>query len=385
VSVAPPHRVEHAEALAFLRSLPESSVGLVLTDPPYFKVKPHGWDRQWSKRDGFLDWLDTIAAEWARVLRPNGTLVCFAGGNPTGGATTAARVEVRLAERFDVVASCVWVKQDAYGNGQHSKQHRPLLRSHFPQTERAIICEHYGADSIAKGEAGYAAKCDELRGFVFEPLRAYLDGERERAGLSRADTNAAWCAARGVRRSDMASHWFSRGQWALPTREHYGFLRDLFNAEADGDHLRREYDHLRREYDDLRREYDDLRAEFEHLRRPFDATAGRHFTDVWTYPTVPARKGKHPCEKPREMAEDLVRQCSRPGDVVLDTFAGSGVFLSAAASLGRVAWGCDFQANWADAARAAVTVAAGSPLADGVRPDAPAKVEPAQVAQLSLL
>ncbi|MCA9545325.1 MAG: site-specific DNA-methyltransferase, partial [Myxococcales bacterium] len=96
-----------------------------------------------------------------------------------------------------------------------------------------------------------------------------------------------------------------------------------------------------------------------------------HFTDVWTYPTVPARKGKHPCEKPRAMAEDLVRQCSRAGDVVLDTFAGSGVFLAAAARLGRVAWGCDFQEQWADAARAAVAASGGE-----VTEAAPAKPQP---------
>lgn len=169
------HRIECSDALDFLRSLPDSSVGLILTDPPYFRCKPYGWDRQWDKRDGFLDWLDTVAEQWARVLKPNGTLVCFAGGNPTGGATTAARVEVRLAERFNVVASCVWVKADAQGNGAHSKQHKACLRSHFPQTERAIICEHYGADSFAKGEAGYAANADV-------PPRAPMPPRRPRDG-----------------------------------------------------------------------------------------------------------------------------------------------------------------------------------------------------------
>ena len=331
------HRVECADALAFLRSLPADSVGLILTDPPYFRVKPHGWDRQWSQRDGFLQWLDAVAEEWARVLKPNGTLVCFAGGNPTAGATTAARVEVTLGQRFNVVASCVWVKVDEQGNGSHCKHRKSGLRSHAPQAERAIICEHFGADGVAKGEAGYVAKCDELRGFVFEPLRAYLDGERERAGVTPGQVNAATG-------TQMAGHWFTRSQWALPTRANYEKLRRLF-AEAGA-------------AEPLRREYEDLRREYEDLRRPFDATAGRHFTDVWTYPTVPARAGKHPCEKPEEMARDLVRQCSRTGDVVLDTFAGSGVFLSAAASLGRVAWGCDFQERWAQAAGEAVRRAA---------------------------
>jgi adenine-specific DNA-methyltransferase len=348
------HRIEHARAEAFLASLPDSSVGLILTDPPYFRVKPDGWDRAWSKASGFLDWLDAIAEQWARVLKPNGTLVCFAGVNPSvsPGASLAARVEVLLAERLNVVASVAWAKP----YGRHDGHSRDGLRAYAPGTERAIVCEHYGADNIAKGEAGYVAKCDELRGFVFEPLRAYLDGERERAGFTPQDVNA-------ITGTQMAGHWFTRSQWALPTAKHYATMREAFNAKGDGHlrreygHLRREYGHLRREYEDLRREYEDLRREYEDLRRPFDALAGTHHTDVWTYAPVPGRPGKHSCEKPAAMARDIVLQCSRPGDVVLDTFCGSGAFLKAAAENGRMAWGCDADERWATHAAEAVALA----------------------------
>jgi adenine-specific DNA-methyltransferase len=142
---------------------------------------------------------------------------------------------------------------------------------------------------------------------------------------------------------------------ALPTEANYEKLRALFNRDGDG-HLRREYEDLRREYEDLRREYEDLRREYEDLRRPFDARAGLHHTDVWTYPPVQDYPGKHVCEKPYQMAKDIVAQCSRPGDVVLDTFCGSGSFLEAAARLGRAAVGCDADQLWA--MRAARAVAA---------------------------
>ncbi len=60
-----------------------------------------------------------------------------------------------------------------------------------------------------KAKSGYIAKCDDLRGFVFEPLRAYLDGERERAGVTREQVNAAWQVWRDSLKGGMASHWFS--------------------------------------------------------------------------------------------------------------------------------------------------------------------------------
>lgn len=42
----------NADCLEFIRSLPENSVDLIVTDPPYFKVKPEGWDNQWKGDDG---------------------------------------------------------------------------------------------------------------------------------------------------------------------------------------------------------------------------------------------------------------------------------------------------------------------------------------------
>lgn len=49
----------------------------------------------------------------------------------------------------------------------------------------------------------------------------------------------------------------------------------------------------------------------------------------------------HAWQKPDELAERLIRHSTRPGDLVLDCFAGTGTFLLAAHQLGRIAQGCD--------------------------------------------
>lgn len=49
----------------------------------------------------------------------------------------------------------------------------------------------------------------------------------------------------------------------------------------------------------------------------------------------------HEWQKPDELAERFVRHATKPGDLVVDPFAGSGTFLLAAAKLGRKALGCD--------------------------------------------
>ncbi len=49
----------------------------------------------------------------------------------------------------------------------------------------------------------------------------------------------------------------------------------------------------------------------------------------------------HAWQKPSELGDRFVRHATKPGDLVLDPFAGTGTFLLAAAILGRQASGCD--------------------------------------------
>lgn len=301
------------DCLEVLKGLPDGSANLIVADPPYYKVKMgEAWDRQWKTAADYLGWLGGVLDEFRRVLAPNGSLYVFASPR------MAARVECCVGERFDVLNRIRWIKRE----GWHQKAEKEALRSYLSPWEEIIFAEQFGADSSARGEAGYAAKCDELRGFVFEPIRAYLAGERDRAGFTTRKVAEAFQRKTGSRTvTGMAGHWFERVQWELPTAENYRWLRDLFNPDDLSDYLRREYEDLRREYEDL--------------RRPFSVDASVPYTDVWDFPTVPARPGKHPCEKPAAMIRHVVAASSRPGDVVLDPFAGSGVIGEVCRELGR--------------------------------------------------
>jgi len=310
--------VLHGDCLDVLKTLDANSVDAIVTDPPYFRVKADAWDRQWDKPAGFLRWLRVIRDEWHRVLKPNGSLYCFASPR------MAARVETLIAGRFEVLNAIRWEKDAGWAKRQCKEEQR----TYFPASETIIFAEHYGADNIAKGEAGYAAKCDELRGFVFEPLRAYLDGEREAAAFDFEMIRTAVGCAAG---SGLPSHWFTRSQWMLPTEANYLKLR-----AATG--------RFQREYEDLRREYEDL-------RRPFSVTADVPYTDVWTFKTVNTYPGKHPCEKPLDLMRHIVTTSTRPGAVVLDCFAGSGSTGVACVQTGRDFIGIEREAKYVVQAR----------------------------------
>jgi site-specific DNA-methyltransferase (adenine-specific) len=348
------------DCLAVMRGMADNSFDAIVTDPPYFKVKGEAWDRQWEKPTQFLAWIGDLCEQWQRLLKPNGSLYCFASSR------MAARVECKIAERFHVLNRICWAKGggNAKSGGWWAQQSKETMRTFFPESEYIVFSEHYGADNIAKGEAGYVAKCDELRGFVFEPLRAYIAGEWQRAGLTARDANAATG-------TQMAGHYLTQTQWALPTEANYEKLRHYANRNG-GEYLRREYEDLRREYEDLRREYEDLRREYEDLRRPFSVTAEVPYTDVWTFPTVQHYKGKHPCEKPLAMMEHIVRASTRPGAAVLDCFAGSGSTGVACRRLGRDFVGIELDADYAKSARARIASATGErPAPPEKRPEPP--------------
>jgi site-specific DNA-methyltransferase (adenine-specific) len=67
---------------------------------------------------------------------------------------------------------------------------------------------------------------------------------------------------------------------------------------------------------------------------------------------VPRIFGGRPAEKPPAVSEVLVRQSSKPGELVVDPFAGSGSVGVAAVRLGRRFWGADVSEEAIEVSRA---------------------------------
>lgn len=80
----------------------------------------------------------------------------------------------------------------------------------------------------------------------------------------------------------------------------------------------------------------------EHINTFGLGDTGRHRTNVWAYAGANTfRAGRaedlamHPTVKPVVLVADAIREVSRRGDTVLDTFSGSGTTLIAAQRMGR--------------------------------------------------
>lgn len=278
----------HGDCLDVLTTLPASSVDLIATDPPYYRVKGEAWDRQWKTPALFLAWLDRVLVEFARVLKPNGSLYLFAYPK------MAARVEVLIGQRFEVLSHITWTKPNGPGfDGWKQKMSKAALRDWYDASERIIFAQPPAAWARAIATA------------------------RAAAGLSRKDVSESILGTRS------GACWNWEAGRAVPEREHWERLRGLLP----------------------------VLPEFDAVVRPFSVSADVPFTDVWDFPTVRPYDGKHPCEKPVALMEHIIRTSSRPGAVVLDAFCGSGATGEAARNLGRSFIGIEKDAGWAEKAR----------------------------------
>ncbi|MES2476442.1 MAG: DNA methyltransferase [Verrucomicrobiota bacterium] len=89
---------------------------------------------------------------------------------------------------------------------------------------------------------------------------------------------------------------------------------------------------------------------------------GRYRSNVWSYPSVMHLKEKdgdksgrdalrlHPTIKPVALIEDVLRDCSRRNEIVLDAFLGSGSTLIAAEKTERICYGIELSPRYMDVA-----------------------------------
>lgn len=110
---------------------------------------------------------------------------------------------------------------------------------------------------------------------------------------------------------------------------------------------------------------------------------GRHRSNLWTYAGVNTFRADrltdimdHPTCKPKKLCADAILDCSKPGGIVLDVFAGSGTTLVAAEATGRIGYGVELDPKYADVILARLAKEAGKPaLLDGITPFADVAAE----------
>lgn len=209
----------------------------------------------------------------------------------------------------------VWDKGSGFGitgEGAHS---------YVVSTERCLFVmlgqQFLGNQNIADYWEGY------------EPLRAWLEAQRNQAGWSNGDVNK-------LTKTQMAGHWFSKSQFIPISAAHYALLARAAEgkafAESYDDLFGRLFPGAKAGGNARRRE---LAAELRERRSYFDNTHAA-MTEVWQFPRVTGEERHgHATPKPVAMVERAVKTSSQEGDCFAAPFGGTGPELIAAERLGR--------------------------------------------------
>jgi DNA modification methylase len=72
------------------------------------------------------------------------------------------------------------------------------------------------------------------------------------------------------------------------------------------------------------------------------------FIDIWTAKRLSAKDYQHATSKPITLHEKAIKRCTKPGDIILDSFLGSGSTLLAGEQLGRKVYGCELEPRFCD-------------------------------------
>ena len=274
--------IHHADWMT--NDLPDGSVNLIIADPPYFEVRGD-FDFVWDSFDDYLKDVEKWAIECKRLLAENGTLFWY------GDDKRIAYAQIIFDKYFNLVNHLIWHKGENFMGLNKSDG----LRSFAPCTERILM---YSNEVNQTGLERIKLDVNN-----FQTLRNHFKEMQSFIGLSLKKINDTF----GHRRAEHAFYWKST-QWDLPTLETFNELIQQFRIN---------------EWDSFR-EYEDLRREYEDLRRPFDNFLNLNEVMRFNNESAMHTQYKHPTRKPEKLTRALLLTCSRPNDLVLVPFAGSG-------------------------------------------------------------
>lgn len=99
------------DSLELMSRIPDHSIALILTDPPYHSTRKKNiiGDTSFSKDVDYIEWMRKYALEWKRILKYNGSIFCFCS------SAMSAQLQMMFSEYFNILSEITWTKPNAPG------------------------------------------------------------------------------------------------------------------------------------------------------------------------------------------------------------------------------------------------------------------------------
>lgn len=281
-------KLMQGDCLELMKTIPDGSVDMILTDPPYGTIKGlklGEWDLEKTEWDTVID-KDLMWHEINRVLRANGACLLFAQEPFTSDLIKSAIPNVPFSYR------CIWIK-DSFAN------HLGCKKAPVNFFEDICVFSKKHTKHDFKGT---------------HPLRPYFADVLDFIGKNLKQINTEL----GHRRAEHC-FYINSTQFALCTEATYKDLIDQYSINRM---------HGFRQYKDLEEVNSAYRAELiermiNQAPKVFNLPDGSKYkSNVFQYKKD--YDGFHPTQKPIALLEDLIKTYSNEGDTVLDFTMGSG-------------------------------------------------------------
>ncbi|MEL7692213.1 DNA-methyltransferase [Streptococcus anginosus] len=274
----------HGDCLELMKDIPDKSVDLILTDPPYNIGKA-----KWDKIPNYIEWCGKWFIECQRVLKDNGSFYWWQNDM----VQIAQLMEwLRNNSGFVFNSFIVWDKGDFRALSWKNPSEGSNLRSWFN------VCEYCLSYTLqdAYGLNHYLMQEEKLL-----PVQKYLLEERRKTGLSNSEIKELL--------GQNTVHYFSlkASHWRMPSQENYKILQST--------------GFFGRDYQSLFSEYIEIKETGRKGR--YTHNLDTNHNNVWR--SQERNNGKqHPTQKPNDLMERIIKTSSNQGDTVLDLFMGSG-------------------------------------------------------------
>ena len=275
------------DCLELMKDIPDGSVDLVLTDPPYGTMKNaalDGWNNKTTEWDNEMD-PTALFTELTRILRQNGKVVLFSQEPYTSRLITSAIPSLPFAYR------AMWYK-NVHANALIAKT---AMVNRFED-----ICI-------------FIKPCPKHDFCGENPLRAYFARVYDFIGKTKKEIMQII--------GQKADHCFrlNSSQYSLCTKSTYQELIGVFGIDKmDGFCEWEKLKPIQDEYQEANRR--NIAEKYPPIFNLWQG--GKSKSNVLEYKKDD--DGYHPTQKPVALLEDLIQTYSNEGNTVLDFTMGSG-------------------------------------------------------------